>query len=399
MPSPPPTSPLVLLASVLKPVDDTRMRGKFARTLAGLGARVAVAGQASAATRPGTGAALYPIFSGARLSLGRLLAQVRYWRLLRRLRPDLVIVHAPELLPLTLLWRALGRGRQFVYDIRENYALNVGTQQVYRGLTKRALAAGLRWVEGAAARRAAAVLLAEASYADELPFLQALPPGRVLLLENKYQPAPGEALPPLARPVPAATEPLRLLFSGTISELNGVWEAIALTRALRAAWPGGAALTIIGFCQQPDLLRELQATAAAESAWLTLVGGAALVPHARIVAEMGRSHLGLLPYQPHPSTARCRPTKLFEYLAHGLPVLVPGNPLWASVVQAHGAGLVVNFTEPARAAAAVAAALPTARFYPAGVPADPVLWAGEGKKLGDLLESLGLGPTFAAPLA
>ncbi|TDN40341.1 glycosyltransferase [Hymenobacter sp. UV11] len=399
MPSPNPAATLVLLASVLKPVDDTRMLGKFARTLAGLGVRVAVAGQASAAAWPGAGITLHPIFSGARLSLGRLLAQARYWRLLRHLRPDLVIVHAPELLPLTLLWRALGGGRQFMYDIRENYALNVGTQQVYRGLTKRTLAAGLRWVEGAAARRAAAVLLAEASYADELPFLHSLPPGRVLLLENKYQPASGESLPPSARPMPAATEPLRLLFSGTISALNGVWEAIALTRALRAAWPGEATLTIIGFCQQPDLLRELQATAAADSAWLTLEGGAALVPHARIVAAMGRSHLGLLPYRPHPSTARCRPTKLFEYLAHGLPVLVPDNPLWSSVVQAHGAGLVVDFAEPGRAAAAVAATLPTAQFYPAGVPAGPVLWAGEGKKLGDLLESLGLGPTFAAPLA
>ena len=175
-------------------------------------------------------------------------------------------------------------------------------------------------------------------------------------------------------------------------------EAIELARALRVAWPGGAALTIIGFCQQPDLLRELQVVAAAESSWLTLVGGAELVPHARIVAEIGRSHLGLLPYQPHPSTARCRPTKLFEYLAHGLPVLVPDNSLWASVVQAHGAGLVVDFAEPARAAA-VAAALLTAHFYPAGVPTEPVLWASEGKKLGDLLESMGLRPNFTAPLA
>ena len=123
------------------------------------------------------------------------------------------------------------------------------------------------------------------------------------------------------------------------------------------------------------------------------------MPHARIVAEIGRSHLGLLPYQPHPSTARCRPTKLFEYLAHGLPVLVPDNPLWTSIVQAHGAGLVVDFSEPERAAAALTAALPTAHFYPAGVPKDQVLWAGEGKKLGDLLESLGLSPTFTAPFA
>ena len=388
---------LILLASVLKPVDDTRMHGKFARTLAAMGAPVAVAGRASAGAHSEPGITPYPLWQGSRLSLARLLAQVRYWRLLRRLRPAFVVVHAPELLPLTLLWRALEGGREFIYDIRENYALNVRTQQVYRGLARRALAAGLRWVEGAAARRAAAVLLAEASYAGELPFLRALSPGRVLVLENKYQPAPGEALPPPARPVPATTEPLRLLFSGTISVLNGVWEAIALARALRAAWPGGAVLTIIGFCQQPALLRELQAVAAAESPWLTLVGGAGLVPHTRIVAAMEQAHLGLLPYQPHPSTARCRPTKLFEYLAHGLPVLVPNNPLWTSAVRAHGAGLVVDFTQPAWAAAAVAAALPTAHFYPVGVPTDPVLWVGEGKKLRHLLESLGLRPNFAAP--
>ena len=87
-----------------------------------------------------------------------------------------MIVHAPELLPLTLLWQWLGKGRQFIYDIQENYALNVSTQRVYRGLVRRGLAAGLRWVQGLAASRAAAVILAEASYADELPFLTALPP-------------------------------------------------------------------------------------------------------------------------------------------------------------------------------------------------------------------------------
>jgi len=384
-----------LLASVLKPVDDTRMREKFANTLLDWPlAQVHVAGRRTSGSLPEplagglarvTG---HPIFWGSRLSLHRLAAQGRYWRLLRALRPHLVIVHAPELLPLTLLWRVLGRGRQFAYDIRENYALNVSTQRIYRGLVRRVLAAGLRWVEGTAARRATAVFLAEASYAAELPFLRALPAGRVLVLENKYQPAAGEVLPRAARPLPAATEPLRLLYSGTISELNGVWEAIEFTRHLRQHWPGGAGLTIIGYCQQPALLHALEQVVAAASAWLTLIGGAEAVPHARIVAELRRSHLGLLPYRPHPSTARCRPTKLFEYLAHGLPVLVPDNPLWVSLVQAHGAGLVVDFDAGAQAATAVAAALPATFFYPAGVPTDAVLWAGEGKKLRHLLKSL-----------
>jgi len=410
MPADSPSPKRFLLASVLKPIDDTRMRGKFANTLRAWPlAEVHVAGRALGPTTPPTLAEESPavwqhqIFGGTRLSLSRLAAQVRYWRLLHRLQPDLAIVHAPELLPLTLLWQALGRGRQFAYDIQENYALNVNTQQVYRSGLKHGLAAGLRWVEGLAARRAAAVLLAEASYADELPFLAALPPRRVLVLENKYQPTPGEVLPRVARPLPNPREPLRLLFSGTISELNGVHEALDLAEALHQAWPGGAQLTIIGFCQQPELLSALQARlarlAATAPGLASLVGGAALVPHARIVAEMARAHLGLLPYRPHPSTWRCQPTKLFEYLAHGLPVLLPANPLWASTVHTHQAGLAVDFGQAAQTAAYVASRLPTAQFYPAGVPTDAVLWAGEGKKLRHLLESLGLGPTFAAPFA
>ncbi|MEJ7661386.1 MAG: hypothetical protein WKG07_18200 [Hymenobacter sp.] len=120
--------------------------------------------------------------------------------------------------------------------------------------------------------------------------------------------------------------------------LNGVREAIELTRALRAAWPGGAVLTIIGFCQQPACCASCKPGRRPNAPGSRWWAGPNWCRTPRIVAEVGRAHLGLLPYQPHPSTARCRPTKLFEYLAHGLPVLVPANPLWAGVVQAHGAG-------------------------------------------------------------
>ena len=383
----------MLLASVLKPVDDTRMRGKFAETLRQRpSVQVHVAGRSSGHSRHNTLAQAFPevmqhsIFWASRLSLNRLTAQWRYWRLLQALAPALVVVHAPELLPATLLWQRLGRERRFIYDIRENYALNVSTQQVYQGIVRRWLAAGLRWVEARAARRAAGVILAEASYTAELPFLNELPPARVVVLENKYQPQIGERVRQQPIKLPAHSEPLRLLYSGTISVLNGVWEAIDLAGQLRPAWPGGARLTIIGFCQQPELLRQLQEKAADNSDWLTLIGGVEPVPHAEIVAEIDRSHLGLLAYRRHPSSARCRPTKLFEYLAHGLPVLASPNPLWQAVLDAHGAGLAVDFSQPT-AALALLKKLQTHSFYPNGIPTD-VLWADEGKKLWHLLDSV-----------
>ncbi|MBO0359068.1 glycosyltransferase [Hymenobacter sp. BT186] len=383
----------VLLASVLKPLDDTRMYGKFGGTLAARpGTTVHVAGRAAAPPpdRP-VNVHMHCLLEGSRLSWGRLAAQWRYWQLLRHLQPELVVVHAPELLPLTLLWQWLNDNRRFLYDIRENYALNVSTQQVYGGLTRRWLAAGLRWVETSAAHRAAAVLLAEASYADELPFLEALPPEQVLLLENKYQPFSAEAAP-LPRPLPAPTEPLRLLYSGTISRLNGITEALALAEELHRIRPGGALLTVIGFCQQPDLLLELQQRQQANPAWLRLVVAAGPIPHRAIVAEMQQSHIGLLLYRPHASTERCRPTKLFEYLAHGLPMLIPANPRWEEVVRRYQAGVVVDLGQMAEAAQALleitAARTPNARlFYPQGIPA-AAFWVSEGVKLRALVDSI-----------
>lgn len=378
-----PPATTILLASVLKPLDDTRMLGKFGRTLAErAGTAVHVAGRwAPAPAHLPANLHTHALLQGGRLSWARLAAQVRYWQLLRRLRPQVVIVHAPELLPLTVLWQLLSSGRHFVYDVRENYALNILTQAVYPAWARGLLAGLVRRLETLAASRAAGIILAERSYAEELPFAH-----RAIIIENKYQPY--EELPATPRQrLPSSSEPLEVLYSGTISELNGVWEAIRFTQWLREAWPG-ARLTIIGASQQPDLLAKLHEAVAAASGAVRLVGGAELVPHTQVVAAIRNSHLGLLPYRPHPSTARCVPTKLFEYLANGLPVAVPPNPLWTAPVEAAGAGLPFDFQAPAYPSAHdFAIQLQGTTFYPAGVVHE-ALWNSEAGKLLHLMDSI-----------
>ncbi|MFD2787249.1 glycosyltransferase family protein [Hymenobacter rubripertinctus] len=390
---------------MLKPLDDTRMLGKFGRTLAGRpGTVVHVAGRA-AAHPPDLPANLHvhELLRGTRLSLGRLKAQGRYWQLLRRLRPTVVFVHAPELLPATVLWQLCHPECRFVYDVRENYALNIRTQHVYPAWARSLLAGLVRHLESRAAARAAAVLLAERSYARELPFAAGTladsfhpfanhqhptPDNQklILIIENKYQPPdPGPARYP--RRLPAPTEPLRLVYSGTISELNGVWEALRFTEHLRTVWPL-VHLTIIGACQQPELLVRLRAAVAAAGGRVTLIGGLELIPHVRVLAEIRRSHLGLLPYRPHPSTARCIPTKLFEYLGEALPLVLPPNPLWMELTEPAGAGLVFDFQQPHYLpATALAAALQTRSYYPLGVP-PTVFWRQEAEKLNWLMDSI-----------
>ena len=360
------------------------MFGKFGRTLASRSElTVHVAGRrAPHPTDVPSNLHTHELLAGSRLSLGRLVAQWRYWQLLHQLKPRVVIVHAPELLPLTLLWRSLGRKRHFLYDVRENYALNILTQQVYPRWVRRTLASLVRWVETVVARRAAKLILAERSYADELPFATE---ERTIILENKYQPYTSLAPAFTSRRLPLIGEPLRLLYSGTISELNGVREAVAFASTLRSVWPQ-TELTIIGFCQQPAVQRYLREVAAEHTSWLRVIGGDTLVPHAEIVREIGRSHLGLLPYRPHPSSWACIPTKLYEYLASGLPVLIPENPLWQELVRRHGAGLTVPFFEEFPPSS-IANALAGRSFYPHGVPAE-AFWASEAPKLWHVVDSL-----------
>lgn len=386
MPTPSSVGRVVLLASVLKPLNDTRMLGKFACTLAAHPAlTVHVAGRrAPAPKKTPHSLHTHELLDGSRLSGQRLLAQWRYWQLLNQLRPNLVIVHAPELLPLTWLWQKTTSGGQFVYDVRENYALNIQTQAVYPAWLRNVLAGLVRQIETWAVRQAARIILAEQSYADELPFAQS---ERTIILENKYQPADAEATEFAPRCLPQPDQELRLLYSGTISELNGVFEALEVARHLRLLWPK-THLTIIGFCQQPEQLRRLQETVATARDYVTLIGGDTLVPHASIVAEIKRSHVGLLPYRPHPSTWRCRPTKLFEYLAHGLPVLIPPNPMWAELVHKHDAGLEVDFERlSALNVRELIVALAGKLFFQAGIPSE-VFWASEEQKLMQMIDSI-----------
>ncbi|WP_303311453.1 glycosyltransferase [Hymenobacter sp. BT730] len=373
----------ILLASVLKPLDDTRMYEKFGHTLAQRpGLQVHIAGRATPV--PADAPAnlhTHVLQAGTRLSWARLTAQATYWKLLRKLQPDLCIVHAPELLPLTLLWKVLRPNRHFFYDIRENYALNIRTQSVYPSWLRGLLAALVRGLETLAARSASRLILAERSYAEELPFTR---PEHVTVLENKYQPV-ANVLPRVTPVKFLPGQPLELLYSGTISELNGVLEAVAFTKSLRTFWPQ-AHLTIIGYCQQPDLLQRLATEITTANGAVTLLGGAVPVPHSQIVAAISNVHLGLLPYQPHPSSWRCIPTKLFEYMAMGLPVLIPNNQLWRTLVEQHQAGLVVNFTDTV-ATREVGDQLLRQEFYPWGVPADS-FWAAEGAKLLSIVDDI-----------
>lgn len=362
----------VLLASLLKPVNDTRMYEKLGLSISKLPeTKIYIVGfQAPVPADAPENVYFHPAFQFRRLSINRFRAQQKYAQLLHQLKPHLIIACTHELL-LASQHYCQKYGAKLIYDVQENYTLNLTSQQNYPPLLRQLLALGVARAEKKGAESIAHFLLAEESYAHELPFLAA---GKYTVIGNKYKPAPHYTLP--ATPVQLAKQPLRLLYTGTIAEVYGIFEAVSIAEQLHQL-DSSTTLTIIGYSARRHTLEQLQELIKGKS-YIRLAGGDKLVPHQQILESIKESNLGLLPYRPHPSTERCIPTKLYEYMAYALPVLVQQNPLWQIITETARAGISIDFKQVSPEQ--LLARIRQQPFYTSGIPPH-IFWEEEEAKL------------------
>jgi len=368
----------ILLASLLKPINDTRMYGKLGLSLCKLpNVEVHIAGfSAPVPTDSLANLYFHPIFQFKRLSINRFTAQQKYWKLLQTIKPDLLIVCTHELLLTSWLY-CKNHSCKLIYDVQENYSLNLTAQDTYNPILKKLLAKGVRTIENLTAPTIAHFFLAEQSYAQELPFIGS----RYTTLENKYKPTINYR----PRPTPVQLKPgnIKLLYSGTISSIYGIFEAVQFATDWHQINPQ-VTLTIIGYCAHQPTLQKLQQTIA-NKPYITLIGGDKLVPHPQILQAIATHDIGLLPYQPDESTFRCIPTKLYEYMAYGLPILMQQNKLWNDILSAHNTGLSINFNN--YGIANLESEVYSKTFYNKGIP-DFVFWKTEEVKLLEVISQI-----------
>jgi glycosyltransferase involved in cell wall biosynthesis len=317
----------IVIASVLKPVDDTRMFEKMGQSLAPL-YEVHIIGYPAGATPVSRGIMFHSLPKFSRLSLKRAIAPWQILRIILQLKPAIVIFTTHELLVVAVLAKLLLRCRM-LYDVMENYGRNILHTNAFPLLLRPFLAAWVRLKEWITAPLIDHFILAEAGYQHELKF-----PGKhTTIIENKFK------KPSAIRPQREANKngTIQLLFSGTISDSTGVFIAIDLADKLHARRPE-IRLTIIGYCALPGTLTRLRAAISTRS-FIRLIGGHQLVPHHDILKAIQNADYGIISYPPNPSTTNSIPTKLYEYLGSHLPILLIHHTPWTDLCSPYPAAI------------------------------------------------------------
>lgn len=265
--------------------------------------------------------------------IGHRLA--RMYRLAAKLKADVYHFHDPELITVGLLLKR--RGARVVYDVHEEsvteaLVFNRGT--IFEGRLK---ALAWRTLEGMARRSLDAFVAATPTIARHFP------QERTYLVQNFPR------LDDFSSPLDAgayADRPARLVYAGALTDIRGAREMVLSLEHLGPNSP--ARLSLLGQFHPPALQTEL----AQRPGWAR-VDFRGYQPRAIVQQVLNEARIGLVVIHPEPGLTEALPTKLFEYMAAGLPVISSDIPLWKQIVDDAGCGLTVNPRDPAAIARAI----------------------------------------------
>ena len=251
-----------------------------------------------------------------RMSLGAARAVLRAVRM----RPHVVHLHDPELIPWVAVLRLLGI--RVVFDSHEHIAASMENKSYLprgvRGLAQRAS----RWLVSLVDRAASGIVTATPAIAEDFAN------ERRVVIQNFPILAQWAEVDEERRPAS------RLVFIGGLTEGRGAFQMLDAIERLGVSH--GATLTIAGTASE-DLLGRLRAHPGWRHA--EFVG---MLDRAELAELLADSTIGVVLFLPEPNHVYSQPTKMFEYMAAGVPVLASDYPLWRELVVTTDVGLVAD---------------------------------------------------------
>ncbi|MBG0562459.1 glycosyltransferase family 4 protein [Actinoplanes aureus] len=324
-------APRVVHVSTVHPWTDNRVFRRECRTLARSGYDVTLIAVADEAQHC-DGVRVIPA-AQARTRLGRMVGGVIHaFGLAWNLKADIYHLHDPELILLTPFLRL--RGSKVVYDAHEDLPEQVLGKDYLPAVSRRAVALACRGLCRFVGRASNHVVTAT-------PTIAARFAPRPATVVHNYP----ELLPHVDGLVPYEAREDVVVYTGALGVLRG---AAQMVDAMAAARLDGWRLRLVGPFRPATLTDEL-ATRPGWS-WVHRMGTVSPLEARRLTST---AKIGLLVLQPSTAYRDSMPTKLFEYMAAGIPVIASDFPLWRSIVEELGCGLLVDPTKPEAIATAL----------------------------------------------
>ncbi|PSK97067.1 glycosyltransferase involved in cell wall biosynthesis [Murinocardiopsis flavida] len=240
---------------------------------------------------------------------------------------DVLLFHDPELM---LALPPEGERPVTVWDVHEDAAAALLTKPWMPRPLRRPLGPVVRGFETWAERRMR-LMLAEDGYRSRFAKAHPVVPNTTDVPEQPERP-------------PGAD---RVVYLGQLSAARGAAELVEMGRRLR---PHGVTVEVIGAAdpQTRPLLRDAQREGAVR--WY------GFVPNDQALRMVSGAMAGISLLHDTPNYRHSMPTKVVEYMAHGLPVVTSPNPAAQALVNGRpegDCGVVVPFGDPEAAAEAV----------------------------------------------
>jgi glycosyltransferase involved in cell wall biosynthesis len=249
------------------------------------------------------------------------------YRVARSIPAAVYHIHDPELIPLAWLLKRT-TGASVIYDMHEDYAARVGLEgRLLRVLERWCF----RWVDHVIVvdDQLACRLKRDSVACTKIPNYM-----RIGTYNRRH-----DARASRRKNTSGPQQPLRLVHSGYQSEKRGLFAMIELADLLGSS---EVSLVLAGRCNYPEDRAKAEEIVKRSPMMgdVHFVGWDSFLPHEQIIDRYSQADVGLVMWHRDPNHTRI-PTKMYEYLHYGLPIICSNFPLWRSFIERHGCGAVV----------------------------------------------------------